>query len=97
MEAFKKRTNFSAIQNAAGKSGLSAAQQQEILALFNNAEDSDLLEIADLCKEDPLNLAILYRNFASKRDAIQNGDEAQWEAAVDDEIAFLESEDSPKL
>jgi len=84
------KTNFEKIKSFIDSSHLSENDKKDLLDIFGKADETDLVEIADLIENDPSLVSSLSDNLKAKRIALgaKNGD--LWSKILAEEKSQLE-------
>ncbi len=82
--------NFTKIEQLLTTSNLSPEQIDELKVLFQRSDDEELLPVVEILSEDISMAERIYRNYAAKRNAIENNDNIELENIFKDEVDILE-------
>lgn len=81
--------NIETIKTLVTDSDLSQEEQDELVALFSQANDVDLEPVAQLFSEDPSWMKIMSGNYRAMEEAAVTQDKARWDKLIEDSEYLL--------
>lgn len=89
--------NFKKLALQISKSEVQFADQTELLSLFSNASEEELLPVVELFDKQPVWIGRINDNYKQKKKAFMEKDENLWHAILEEEKMILEEIEKENL